>query len=64
MKQTEFLYTSSMQAMKLPAMYLCFKLIEYLLQNYGTNPEATDLVNNMEIYINPLANPDGTYYGE
>lgn len=38
-------------------------LIDYLLSNYGINAEVTDLVNNMEIYINPLANPDGTYAG-
>ncbi len=61
--EPEFLYTSSMHGDETTGYVLMLQLIEYLLQNYGTNPEATDLVNNMEIYINPLANPDGTYYG-
>jgi hypothetical protein len=61
--EPEFLYTSSMHGDETTGYVLMLHLIEYLLQNYGTNPEATELVNNMEIYINPLANPDGTYYG-
>jgi len=61
--EPEFLYTSSMHGDEATGYVLMLQLIEYLLQNYGTNSEATDLVNNMEIYINPLANPDGTYYG-
>jgi len=36
-------------------------LIDTLLENYGTVTRITYLVNNIEIYINPLANPDGTY---
>ncbi|MHC1777217.1 MAG: M14 family zinc carboxypeptidase [Lentimicrobium sp.] len=61
--EPEFLYTSSMHGDETTGYVLMLQLIEYLLQNYGSNQEATDLVNNMEIYINPLANPDGTYYG-
>jgi hypothetical protein len=38
------------------------RLIEELLTNYGTDPEITAMVDNMEIWINPNANPDGTYY--
>ena len=38
-------------------------LIDYLLSNYSTNPRIQNLINNLEIWINPLANPDGTYYG-
>jgi len=37
---------------------------QYLAQNYGTNPEVTDLVNNREIYIIPCTNPDGYVYNE
>lgn len=61
--EPEFLYTSSIHGDETTGYVLMLQLIEYLLQNYGTDQEATDLVNNMEIYINPLANPDGTYYG-
>lgn len=34
----------------------------YLLENYGTNPEVTYLVNNREIYCVPVFNPDGYEY--
>lgn len=61
--EPEFLYTSSMHGDETTGYILMLHLIEYLLQNYGTDPEVTDLVNGMEIYINPLANPDGTYRG-
>jgi hypothetical protein len=61
--EPEFLYTSSMHGDETTGYILMMHLADYLLSNYGTNPEATDLVNNMEIFICPLANPDGTYYG-
>ncbi len=34
----------------------------YLLENYGTDPEATYLINNREIYCVPCFNPDGYEY--
>nr|NQU89453.1 PKD domain-containing protein [Bacteroidota bacterium] len=44
--------------------YILFlRLIDYLLSNYGTNDQVTHIVNNAEIWINPLSNPDGTYAG-
>lgn len=61
--EPEFLYTSSIHGDETTGYVMMLQLIEYLLQNYGTNPEVTTLVNGMEIYINPLANPDGTYRG-
>ena len=36
----------------------------WLLENYGTNPEATYLVNNREIFFVPIANPDGYVYNQ
>ncbi|GAB4286889.1 MAG: hypothetical protein Kow0098_02650 [Ignavibacteriaceae bacterium] len=34
----------------------------YLLENYGTDPEVTYLVNNREIYFVPVINVDGYEY--
>jgi hypothetical protein len=59
--EPEFLYSSSIHGDEITGYVLMLHLADYLLSNYGTNPEATDLVNNMEIFICPLANPDGTY---
>lgn len=61
--EPEFLYSSSMHGDELTGYVLMLHLIDYLLSNYGINSEVTDLLNNMEIFICPLANPDGTYKG-
>ena len=39
-------------------------LIHYLLDNYGSVPRVTSLVNNTEIWILPSMNPDGTELGQ
>ncbi|TKJ41752.1 hypothetical protein CEE37_04065 [candidate division LCP-89 bacterium B3_LCP] len=36
----------------------------YLLENYGTDPEATYLVDNRELYFVPVVNPDGLLYNQ
>ncbi len=61
--EPQFLYTGTMHGDETTGFVLFLRLIDYLLTNYGTNPEITDMVNNMEIWINPAANPDGTYAG-
>ena len=61
--EPEFLYTSSMHGDETSGYVLMLHLIDYLLSNYGTDDQATHLVNNIDIWINPLANPDGTYAG-
>jgi hypothetical protein len=35
------------------------KLIQLLTSQYGTNPRITNIVDNTELWINPLMNPDG-----
>ena len=59
--EPEFLYTSTMHGDETAGYPLMLHLIDHLLCNYGSDAEVTGLVNNIEIYINPLANPDGTY---
>jgi len=36
--------------------------IRYLCDNYGSDPLATDLIDNREFYFIPLINPDGYEY--
>lgn len=59
--EPEFLYTSSMHGDEITGYVLMLRLIDSLLTSYGTSPRITNLINELEIYINPLANPDGTY---
>lgn len=61
--EPEFLYTSSIHGDETTGYVLMLHLIDHLTSNYGTDPRITDMINGMEIYINPLANPDGTYKG-
>ncbi|HYG51528.1 MAG TPA: M14 family zinc carboxypeptidase, partial [Flavobacteriales bacterium] len=59
--EPEFLYTSTMHGDEAAGYPMMLSLIDYLLTNYGTNARVTNMVNSIEIWINPLANPDGTY---
>ncbi len=38
---------------------ICLSLIEYLLTGYGNEQRVTDWVNNYEIWIIPILNPEG-----
>ncbi len=42
---------------------LPMELAWYLVQNYGTDPYVTDLVDNTEIWLIPMVNPDGRTAG-
>ena len=57
----KFLYTSTMHGDEITGMILMLRLINELCTS--TDSQIVDLVNNLDIYIMPLTNPDGTYKG-
>lgn len=59
--EPSFFYSSSIHGDELTGYVLMLRLADYLLRNYGPDEEATRLVDEMQIYINPLSNPDGAY---
>ncbi|MBO7572712.1 MAG: T9SS type A sorting domain-containing protein [Bacteroidales bacterium] len=61
--EPEFFLGGQMHGDELIGGMVCLRLIDKLLRDYGTDSEVTNLVNNMEIFINPLSNPEGTYIG-
>ncbi len=62
--EPEVFYTSSMHGDETTGYVLMLRLIDSLLVGYTAgNVRIQTMVNNMEIFINPLANPDGTYHG-
>ncbi len=61
--EPQFMYTATMHGDETTGYVLMLHLIDYLLSNYRSNSEVRNLVNNLEIWINPLANPDGTFAG-
>lgn len=61
--EPQFMFSSTMHGDETTGYVLMLRLIDSLLTSYGTDARITNLVNNVEIWINPLANPDGTYHG-
>jgi len=61
--EPEVLLTSSMHGDETTGFVLMLRLIDELLSGYGSDPEIDAVVDETEIWINPLANPDGTYLG-
>lgn len=59
--EPEFLLSGQMHGDELVSYILPLRMIDYLLSNYGSNAQVDNLINNLEIWINPLSNPDGTY---
>lgn len=57
----QFMYTSTMHGDETAGFILSLRLIHHLLTNYGEDDAITDLINNVEIWICPNENPDGTY---
>jgi len=56
-----FFYTSTMHGDETAGFPIMLQLIDYLLCNYDNDDRVQQLVDNVNIFVNPLANPDGTY---
>jgi len=59
--EPEVFYSSTIHGDETGGYILMLRLADYLLKNYNLNSRVKSLVDNLEIWINPLANPDGTY---
>ncbi len=58
----KFLYTSTIHGDETTGWILMLRLIDYLLEN-PDEPEVQTVMNNIDLFIGPNANPDGTYHG-
>ena len=61
--EPEVFYTSTMHGDETTGFALLLRLIDTLLENPDNDPRIEYLLDHLEIWINPLANPDGTYAG-
>jgi hypothetical protein len=59
--EPEVFYSSSIHGDETGGFILMLRLADYLLGNYQVNEPVKKLVDGLEIWINPLANPDGAY---
>ena len=58
----KFLYTSTIHGDETTGWILMLRFIDYLLEN-PTLPECANILNNVDLYVGPNTNPDGTYHG-
>jgi len=56
------LFTGVHHAKEILSAEVCLYLINYLCKNYDVKPEVNHWVNNEEIWIVPVINPDGHYW--
>lgn len=55
----EFKYIANMHGDEIVGREMMVKLIKDLLNNYGKDPQVTNLLDRVQIYIMPSMNPDG-----
>lgn len=62
--EPRFRYISSIHGDEVVGYDMMIRLIQLLTSEYETNPRITQIVNNTEIWICPMMNPDGFVAGQ
>ncbi|TBN04476.1 hypothetical protein EYD45_07625, partial [Hyunsoonleella flava] len=62
--EPETLITGAMHAREISSVMNTFYFMWYLLENYSTDPFVKNIVDNHEIYVMPISNPDGYRWNE
>lgn len=57
-----FLYSSTMHGTEVVGFFLMLHLADYILNNATTDSAVMKILDNVDLYICPLENPDGTYH--
>ncbi|MBP5664058.1 MAG: choice-of-anchor J domain-containing protein [Bacteroidales bacterium] len=57
-----FLYSSTIHGWEVVCYYTMLRLADYILHNATTDSAVQRLLDNVDLYICPLENPDGTYH--
>lgn len=60
-QRPHFFYTSTMHGDEQTGFVMLLHLIDYLLNNYTTDPQAQHIMDNVDLWICPVENPDGMY---
>lgn len=58
-RKPKFTLMSQMHARELATGELSYRWIDHLINNYGTDSAVTALMNSTELWVIPIANPDG-----
>ncbi|MBX7219071.1 MAG: hypothetical protein K1Y36_03925 [Blastocatellia bacterium] len=59
-----FLLMAAIHARELSTSELAWRWMDYLVDNYGVDPDITALLDHNEIWIIPVTNPDGRVIAE
>ncbi|MBN1561624.1 T9SS type A sorting domain-containing protein [candidate division KSB1 bacterium] len=60
--EADVLYMANMHAREIITPEIILFFMQYLLDNYGTDPYVTHLVDHRELWLIPTFNPDGHEY--
>ncbi|WP_456378595.1 M14 family zinc carboxypeptidase [Lutibacter sp.] len=68
-QEPRVMYTSSMHGDEIAGYPMMLSLIDYFITAYNDtghtdHTRVKNLLDNSEVWINPLANPDGTYFND
>lgn len=59
--EPQFYYCSTIHGDETAGANMMLRLMDLLLTSYGSDAQVNNLVDNMEIWITPFVNPDGTF---
>ncbi|PJA27048.1 MAG: hypothetical protein CO189_08110 [candidate division Zixibacteria bacterium CG_4_9_14_3_um_filter_46_8] len=62
--EAEVLFTGLTHAREPIGPTICIDFADWLCANYGSDPIATNIVNNRQVWIVAMMNPDGYLYNE
>uniref|UniRef100_UPI00262B50F7 M14 family zinc carboxypeptidase n=1 Tax=uncultured Psychroserpens sp. TaxID=255436 RepID=UPI00262B50F7 len=60
----QMLFTSMIHSREVSALMNNIYFMWYIIENYGSDPAITELVDNNELYFVPVVNPDGLRWNE
>ncbi len=62
--EPEVLYTALHHAREPESIMQLIYFMDHILEQYGTDPEITYVLNNRELFFIPVVNPDGYLYNQ
>lgn len=62
LSKPSFFYTASIHGDETVGYVTLLHLIDHLLSNYNSNKEIRTILDEIDLWICPLENPDGTYF--
>ncbi len=60
--EPEIMFDGGIHGDELCAAENVARMIRYLCVNYGSNTQVTNIVNNTEVWLYPMVNPDGRFH--